>query len=545
MTITETRPHTSPPPAEPVAAPQGMATVIGTGDHKVIGRLYIVTSLLFLLGTGVLGELLAVNRMDGPGRDTFLHGATVFFEVFTLHTVGAVFLGLIPLILGVALVIVPLQVGARRVAFPRAAAMSFWVYLVAGVMLVVSYGIKGGPGGPSQRGTDLWTVAFAVVLLALMAATVCIVTTVVSLRTPGMTLDRVPLFSWSMVTAGAMWLLTLPVLLATLVLVFVDHHYGKLFFGANEAIYNHVVWAFHQPEVYAIAAPALGFAGDVLAVSARVRHSLHKVAMIAIGLFCVLGFGAFTADLAVPDQKVLVNPQHTIIYAVMAFAAILPPLVLLALWGDTFRRGRSEGKPAPSASALFAMGAFLLVTAGVLVGAAQSIWGLDLQGTLVDSAQAHFVLLGATVAMVGALHWWSTKILGRSLQDLLGLGGATLLVVGAAAMGIADLFSGAVGKKSAGETAIAHGGIQALNYVAAAGGILLLLGFLVVAANLAGALFRRTDEVVPADPWNGYTLEWLTASPPASDNFVELPLVTSEAPLLDRREALADEEVPA
>lgn len=518
--------------------------MLGTGDHKMIGRLYIVTSVLFLFGTSVVGELVAANRIGGPGHDKFLQGSNVFFETFTLHTVGAVFLGLVPLILGVALVVTPLQVGARRVAFPRAAAVSFWVFLVAGVMLVISYGIKGGPGGPSQRGTDLWAVSFAAVLLALLVATVCVVTTVIALRTAGMTLDRVPLFSWSMVTAGAMWLLTLPVLLATLVLVFVDHHYGKLFFGANQAIYNHVVWAFHQPEVYALAAPALGFAGDVLAVTARVRHSLHKVAMIAIGLFCVLGFGAFTADLTVPDQKVLVNPQHTIVYAIMAFAAILPPLVLVALWGDTFRRGRSAGKPAPSASALFGLGAFLLVLGGVLVGAAQSIWGLELQGTLVDSAQAHFVLLGATVAMVGALHWWSTKILGRSLHDLLGLGAATLLVIGAAATAVADLFSGAIGSKSAGETAVAHGGIKVLNYVMAAGGLVMLLGFLLVIANLLGAMLRRGQEVEPADPWRGYTLEWLTASPPASGNFVEVPLVTSEAPLLDRREAQSAAEVP-
>lgn len=511
----------------------------------MIGRLYIIVSLVFLLGTSVLGELVAVNRIDGPGNDKFLHGPTVFFETFTLHTVGAVFLGVIPLMLGVALVVVPLQVGARRVAFPRAAAMSFWVFLVAGAMLVISYGIKGGPGGPSQRGTDLWAVAFAVVLLALLTATVCVITTVVALRTPGMTLDRVPLFSWSMVTAGAMWLLTLPVLLATVVLIFVDHHYGKLLFGANDNIYNRVVWAFHQPEVYAIAAPVLGFAGDVLAVTARVRHSLHKVAMGAIGLFCVLGFGAFTADLTVPNQRVLVNPQHTIIYAVMAFAAILPPLVLLALLGDTFRRGRAEGKPAASASALFAVGAFLLVTGGVLAGAAQSIWGLKLQGTLVDSAQAHFVLLGATIAMIGALHWWSTKILGRSLHDLLGLGGAALLVIGAAATAIADLFSGAIGSKAAGETAIAHGGIKVLNYVMAAGGIVMLVGFVVVVANLVGALVRKRDEVEPSDPWGGYTLEWLTASPPAPANFVEVPLVTSEAPLLDRREAQSAMEVPS
>ena len=239
--------------------PTGLAKLLGSGDHKVIGRAFIVTSFLFGLAAVVTGQLVAVENVDTSRLNVL--SADTEFQVFTFHSVSATFLFLLPLMLGLAFVVVPLQVGASTIAFPRAAAASFWAWLIAGALVVTSYLINGGPGGGRARGVDLWIVALAAVLAALLLGAACLVTTVFGLRAPGMSLRRVPMFAWSMLVAGAMWLLTLPVLVGVLALMYVDHRHGRLTFGENAGCTARIVWAFRHPQVYAFAVPVLGFAG--------------------------------------------------------------------------------------------------------------------------------------------------------------------------------------------------------------------------------------------------------------------------------------------
>lgn len=536
MTVTDTpRPgavsarQDDPDPASAVtnAAPGGLAGVVGTGDHKVVGRLFIGGSLLFVLVAGVAGQLLSIDRVDGTRADTILTRDT-FAQVFTLHSTAAVFLFLLPLLLGVALCVVPLQVGSTTVAFPRAAAASFWGWLVGGALLVAAYVINGGPGGGSADGVRLWTAAFAMVLVALVLGALCVVTTVLTLRAPGMDLARVPLFSWSMLVAGVLWLLTLPVLVGLLVLIYVDHRYGRVRFGDNATIYARLRWTFFLPQVYAFAVPTLGFIGDVVPVSARARTARRPVAFGAIAVFGALGFGAF-AQTAVYD-----GAANQPVYDAMAILAVLPVLALLGGWATTIRGGR----PRLISPLLFAVAALLMLLVAVLAGAIASIDRFDLQGTLFDTGQVHYTTLAATIAGIGALWYWATKIVGRPLPEGLGRLAAVVLLLGTVLLALPDLLSGAFG-----EGRDAGVGIEALNAASAAGGALTILGVLLAVLGLLGGLRgRRRDRGVDTadeDPWDGHTLEWATASPPAPENFAEPPEVTSAEPLLDRREAAA------
>lgn len=534
MALTETRVEAS------VGAPARRSSalaLLGSGDHKVIGRAFIAASLVFLVAAAAATELLSVDRLHGSGKaHLFLTSNKVFTQLFTTNEMVGVFLGLVPLLLGIALVVVPLQVGSRTLAFPRAATGAFWTYLAGGALVIASIAINGGPAGTRTNGIQLWSASLIVVLAALLVATACVVTTAFALRAPGMTLDRVPLFTWGMVVGGVIWLLTFPVLIASLLVLYVDFTHGRALVGdvARGSIYFKTLWAVRQPEVYALVAPALGFAGDVLPVVGRARYDRkllqYQGALLNIGLFAVLGFGAYTATFRG-------RPTHSPVYIVMSFMVVLPVLGILALAGDIFRRGRKAGKPQVAAALMFAVAGLLLILTGAIAGAVQSVPAAGVQRTLYDSGQAALVLIGGVAAALGGLHWWCTKILRRPVNDLAGAGAGFLLLAGGFVFGVADLVNGGFGK---GAEATSQG-ITVWNYIGAAGGAVALLGLLLAIVNLLPGVRPATDhEDVPVDPWQGHTLEWITASPPAVHNFDDVPFVTSEAPLLDRREAGAE-----
>lgn len=515
-------------------APTGLAAIVGTGDHKVVGRLFIATAFLFVLASGVCGELLSIDRVDKVAGNTILTQDNVF-QVFTLHAVSGTFLFLLPLLIGVALVVVPLQVGAKTVAFPRAAAAAYWAFLVSGALLIASYVMNGGPGGGSSDGVDLFAVSLAAVLTALLLGVGCVVTTALTLRAPGMKLDRTPLFSWSMVAAGGVWLLSLPVLISSLVLIYVDHRHGQKSFGQSSAIYSHLRWAVGQPQVYAYAVPVLGIGADVVATFSGRRHSFHRIAMGAIGLFAVLGFGAFLP--AFMNDKAVRQP----LYILMAFAAVLPPLAMAGSWADGLRRGKVRW----ASPLLFTAAAFVMLLVGVLAGAADAVHPFDLHGTTWTTGAVHYVVMAAAIAGIGAVHHWATKILGRPLSEGLGTLAALALLGGTVLLAFPDLLSGVFGTHGDQGT-----GIEGLNVVAAIGGGLTVVGFLLAVLNIVGGVRRGrgagTAQGVDADPWQGHTFEWLTSSPPASENFTEpLPVVTSAEPLLDARVAAETEQVRA
>jgi len=526
MAVTETPPETveaatEAAPAAPRRQPTGFAAVLGTGDHKVVGRLYIVSGLVFGLGALVLGGLFAVEALDSSSLDVFARDTA--FQFFTLSRVGSLFLLAFPLVIGIAMVVVPLQVGARSVAFPRAAAVSYWAWLMGAVLLVASYAINGGPGGGRSTGVNLWIASMGLLVLSILLAAICLATTVLAARTTGLRLSYLPLYSWSVLVAAVMWLFTLPVLFGQLVLLYVDHRHGGRTFGGDSNIYGSIAWVLRNPQVYVIAVPVLGFAADAMATTARTRMGLRPIAQAAIGAFGILGFGAF---LQAADKTAIETP----VVIGMSLAAVLPILVILAVGGDLFRRGTLRS----STGMVYAGASLLVLLLGVAAGALGSIPALETAGTIFDSGVSHAVILAAVIASLGGLHWWATKIGRQPATDVLGGLAALVMLLGSVTVVVPDLISGIAGD-GAELRPDWTGGIEALN-------VIVLIGVVIVAGGVALALVSllpllRRGQDVDRDPWQGQTLEWLTPSPPPLANFdTELPLVVSPEPLVDASE---------
>ncbi|MCB9403747.1 MAG: cbb3-type cytochrome c oxidase subunit I [Microthrixaceae bacterium] len=525
MAVTETPPETVAAAATESPAPRreatGLAAVLGSGDHKTIGRLFIVTSLIFGLAIVTLGALFSYERIEPTTLDLFSDGSVL--QLFTLWRLGGVFLVAFPLVIGVAMVVVPLQVGSATIAFPRAAAASYWAWLVGAALVLTSYAMDGGPGGSSRTGVNLFLAAMILVLVAILVAAICLATTVIALRTTGLRLALTPLYAWSVAVAAIMWLLTLPVLVGSLVLAYVDHRHAGGTLGGNAAIFGRFAWVLRNPQIYVIAIPVLGFAADVMATTTRARVGARALAQ---GSIAGAGVTAFGAVLASPYSGAFDSP----VVVAMGLAAVLPVLAMFGLVGDLFRRGNIR----LTSGATYALGSAGLLLLATLAGALGSIPALETAGTVFDLGVTHLTIVAAITAALGGIHWWATKIGGQPANDGLGRLVPIVLMAGAALAAIPDLASGLTGEG----VELAQdwtGGIEGLNLVSMVGTVVVLLGLVLAVVSLLPVGRKGTQ--APRDPWDGQTLEWLTASPPPIGNFDSaLPVVKSAEPLIDLRE---------
>lgn len=526
-----------------------MTDAPSSGDHKVIGRLWIYASLLMGLGSLVLGALVGLERADTGGIQIF-QGSESYFQVFTLFRVSFVFLFVVPLLIGLATLVVPLQIGAPSVAYPRAASTAFWTWLVGGIILIVSWLIDGGlvPGG-NQAAVELSILAMGVVVMAIILATTTIVVTVITERSAGMGLNRVPLFSWSMLVAGGVWLLSLPVLLANLAVMWIDiQGDAAARFGLGENLFDQVAWVFDQPQVFAFALPLLGIAGDVMPVAFRSRMSGYGIAQGAIGVFGALSFGAFAQSFF--NDEILTNP----VYVVSAVLLSLPVLAILGGWG--LMAAQAQGGPRFSGQlvlsvaatlALLAAGAIATVRVlGALIGGLREI-GFDdelgettplgdLPATSIAGAMFVLVLTAGLIGAVAGLHFWAPKIFGRKLNPGLGVLAALSLLGGAMLSAVPDTISGFLDQPDFLPRGTVRDGVEVLNIISLVGIVLVFGGVALVLLNIAQSfVFNRDgeDDEDAGDPWGGHTLEWLTPSPPPVGNFAGPVTVSSERPLLD------------
>lgn len=501
--------------AAPAEAP-GLAGWFTTSDHKRIGRLWVATSLLFLAVGGIAGAVLGFERM-GDGLDILAAGS--FAQVYTFHGEVAVWLFLVPCIVGIATVVVPLQVGSPEIAFPRGAAAAYWGHLVSAVLLVGAYAADGGPTGGSDAGVDLYLLALLGLLLSSGLAIVCILTTVLTMRAAGMGLARTPSFTWSMVVGGSLTLLTAPVLAGGLILAYVGHH-----FGGDIGAYNNIAWFWSLPQVYLLAVPAAGVALEIVPVLAGSRLRVHGAGLAILSGLGVLGLGGWAQ---VPETF------DDILYVGLALAAVIAPLALLGLLGDTLRAGGAP-KGGSKAALTMALGAMVMLLLGAVAGALSAIDGLDLRGTVWEAAQVHLVLYGAaTLGTLAALWWWAPKLWGTTLSEGAGLLAFAASFLGGVALVVPDLVNGLVEDIPLRSRTFEGGDtVAALHVVGAVGGALAVLGAVVALLAILGAARKRVG--VADNPWNGATLEWATASPPVAANFTAaLPPVTSATPLAE------------
>ena len=538
MTVTEDAPAAalaSPEPTASTPAPAGLAAVLGSGDHKVVGRLWTVAALAHLVLVAAASLYVSAMRLDTAGLAHRTDSQSDWFsQIVTYRAIGGAFLVLLPLTIGLATVIVPLQVGASTLAFPRAAAAAAWAYLIGGGLVIGAYSIDGGPFGSDRDGVRLFVVAFILVLVAEVVAWICIMTTVITLRAPGLTLARAPLFSWSALVAGAVWLLTLPVLAAMLVITYVFVRYGG---DDSTRIYSRISWAFGQPTVFAFGIPVLGFVATVVPVFSATRHHLNRYARTAITAFGALALGGW----ALPGFVGASTPWlYELPWVAGSFLILLPVLALLGLWATTIRKGQVT----LASPLLFGAASIVMLLVALLAGAVQAIKpvktlvdgdGTSLYGTSWTTSVASYVFLALAIALFGGITFWAPKLIGRRLQERGACGVAVLLLAGTVLWSFPDLVSGLLGQSGDVPSPVAdnRSAIEALNTASLVGGVLLALA----ALGFIGLVIRaiRDDDRPGDDPWQGHTLEWATSSPPPAGNFASLPEVASEAPLYDAR----------
>jgi len=534
MTMTESPPSEAAESTEPEAAVPGtgLYDALTTSDHKAIGRIWLRVGLLLLTGVAVLGVPVALEATSADSVDVF-GGANAAWQMNGLYNVALVLLVVPALTIGLATIVVPMQVGSSNIAFPRAAAAAAWGFVVGAAIMIVSVFAGGGWGaldgvrGEEADAIELTLLGMGMVAASILLACICLATTVVSLRTPGMGLMKTPLFAWSILVSASVWILTLPVLIANLIIIVVDLRGGPLVFGNPEAstmIYDQVHWILEQPAVFVLGIPVLGIIGSIVPVVAGTRHVAHAGLMAAIGAAGLLAVGGWSQP-AFSDQR------DELLFVAFGLLAVVPVLASLGLNSLTLARA---GVPAglPPAQLLGALGAGLLLLLATGAGALRVIAPLDLLGTDADAAVGRLVAFAALVGLAAGMWFWASKIGGHALSNAAGLGVMLDFIGAGVLMGAAHLLIGFDFDSGLNET---------MAWIVFVGAILAVLGAVGVVASVVSA--RRSGTDPGDDPWHGHTLEWATSTPVPPGNFVgALARVTSEAPLLDAAEQGSSDE---
>jgi heme/copper-type cytochrome/quinol oxidase subunit 1 len=523
-----------------------------------VGRLFIGASLVAIVA-GLVCDLLV--RIDLTDPDDFVVlDADTFGQTFTLARDLVVYMGVVPLFLGIAMYIVPLQVGAASLAFPRAALASFWGWVLASVVLLSAYGINGGPYGGETEAVDLYLVALAGVIVALLLGAVCVATTVLNLRAPGLFVDQLPPFSWASLVSAVMLLLTLPVILGQLALLYIDHRYGQTYLGGNFGIYTQLEWVFRSPQLYILAVPALGAIGEVMPVWGRNRQVHPTAVAVAIAAFGFFGFGAFVQLANEPET---LDDYEGVVLAAFHVGAAVAAIALLGLWGMTMVRGKAL--PRLDSALLCSLAAGLVLVIAVLHGAIGAVidWtdvldrDVPLRFTTFTTGMLTLAAGAMLLAAFAALLYWAPKLWGRRLLEPIGLlsllaalGGALLGWLGPTVAGAFQdqpefVFDDPNATSLYGAIIIDVGNADAFSAIGAAGVGLLALGVVLMVLNLLVSVVFRAGADADADPWQAQTAEWQLPSPPEPGPVEELPDLTTGTPLLPDETAVDGEEPAA
>ena len=515
--------------------------LIGSADHKTIGRGWISAGLLFLVAATVITVLAGFEATDF-GSFAIVEDGDQFAQVWSLGRELLLFGAIVPILIGLATYLVPLQVGAPAVVFARGAAGAFWTWLLATGLLIGAYLLNGGPGGGRADFVVLWAIALGVMVVSLAWAMITIATTILAARTRGMTLERVPLTTWSFLVFSIVGLLSLPVLIVELVVIYVQVRHGFLPLGSRLGLTGVLESMSLAPIVYWVALPVLGMAVDIIGVHTSQPVRAHRPVMVAIGALGVLVYSADHFGLA---SVRLIDLNHELLVIAIA-ASVLPVFAVLVMSANSLRRGKVRITTA-LVGALISVLVLLLAAAASLLALGEPValfinddtsasLSLDnllvLNGTTFHDGIRGMVLGAVIVAIVAALHHWAPKLWGRRLSETLGMasilaaaGGAVLWGLGAILAGIDDQAAYPVA------TLVGGGNVELYNMIAAIGMVLVAIAAIALTVNVLGAAFGSNSN--DGDGWSGTTLEWATSSPPPFGNFDSPPVVRSATPLLD------------
>jgi cytochrome c oxidase subunit 1 len=521
-----------PAHAAPYGDKTGLWSWITTVDHKRIGILYGTTAYIFFRMGGIEAFLLRIQQ--GEQNNTFVSPET-YNQLFTMHGTTMIFLAVMPLSAMFFNFLIPLQIGARDVAFPRLNAFSYWVFLLGGLFLNASWlfgtapdqGWFGYANLTSKQyspglNVDFWMIGLQILGIASLAAAVNFFVTIINLRAPGMTLMRMPMFVWMSFITQVLLLLAFPVITVALILLMLDRFFGTHFFvpsgGGDPLLWQHYFWIFGHPEVYILILPAFGIVSEVLPVFSR-KPLFGYAAMVFSGVFIAfLGFGVWAHHMFATGM----GPIPDTFFALSTMLIAIPTGVKIFNWIGTMWGGSLQFRtPMYFAVAFIAM--FII---GGLSGVMHSSPPADLQQTDTYFVVAHFhyVLFGGSIfGLTAGAYYWFPKMFGRMLDERLGKLHFWLMLIGFNLTFFPMHWVGLNGMPRRVYTYNEGLGFETLNQLETAGSFLLGISFLVFIINILRT--ARGPRNAPADPWNGATLEWSIPSPPPEFNFAEIPVV--------------------
>lgn len=513
-----------------------------TVDHKLIGILYIVTSFVFFIVGGI--EALLIRTQLATPNGTVL-GPEVFNQMFTMHGTTMVFMAIMPVSIGFANYLAPIMIGARDMAFPRLNMLSYWLFLAGGLLMYSSFLTLSAPDGgwtsytpltgPQYSGghnIDFWILGIQLLGISSLMGALNLIVTILNLRAPGMTMNRLPLFVWTSLVTAFLLIFALPsITVGTLLLLF-DRYLGTSFYnpaaGGDPILWQHLFWFFGHPEVYIMILPAMGIISEVLPVFSRkplFGYTAVAYSSVAIGF---LGFTVWAHHMFATGMGPIANAA----FAGASMLIAVPTGVKIFNWTATLYGGSLSFK----SPLLFALGFISMFVVGGISGIFSATAPVDWQitDTYFIVAHLHYVLFGGSIfGLFAGAYYWFPKITGRMLNDGLGKVHFALQFIGFNLTFFPMHLLGIEGMPRRIYTYPSLGDWNLNNLLATIGAFTIALAVLVFIVNL----FQSLREGVKAgnDPWDGHTLEWSTSSPPPAFNFDRTPIVAGTRPFWDRK----------
>jgi cytochrome c oxidase subunit I len=537
---TVARPDNEQPPLgvfERPATHTGWRSWVTTVDHKRIGIMYGAIALFFLFVGGF--EALLIRAQLATPKGTVL-SADVYNQMFTMHAITMIFFFIMPMAAAFANYLLPLQIGARDVAFPRLNALSLWIFLAAGIFFNSSWLLGGGANGgwfmyaPNSgvtfspgHGNDFFAVGLLIAGTASLVSAINLTVTVLNMRAPGMTLMRMPVFTWMVLVVQVLLVFALPVITVALVLLMFDRLFGANFFntsaGADPLLWQNLFWIFGHPEVYIIVLPAFGVISEIIPVFSRkplFGYKFMVFAGIAIGF---MGWGVWAHHMFASG----IGPWSVAAFAVSTMFIAVPTGIKVFNWIGTMAGGKLKF----DTPMLFAVAAVAMFTIGGLSGVTHAVAPADTQQTDTYYIVAHFhyvIFGGGVLGLFGGLYFWWPKVFGYRLSEGWGKVNFWMMLVGFNLTFGPMHILGLQGMSRRYYTYDADIGFDEWNLVVSIGALILGIGTFVFVINLLLSRSRfRAGKIAAAgpDPWDARTLEWMIQSPPPEYNYDPVPEV--------------------